>query len=162
MLVYWRSPRYNVVRLFYTMLAALILGTQFWGVGSKRDTTQALFTVMGALYSACIFLGVSNASSVQPIVAIERTVFYREKAAGMYSPLAYAAAQQGIISSQLGNVETIIQGQGFQVSVKDYLKANYDYGTNKIGPSIAVLLVFNLLFFSVFAVSVKFINFQRR
>ncbi|CAI0540636.1 unnamed protein product [Linum tenue] len=36
MLVYWRSPRYNVVRLFYTMLAALILGTQFWGVGSKR------------------------------------------------------------------------------------------------------------------------------
>ncbi|CAI0540635.1 unnamed protein product [Linum tenue] len=75
-------------------------------------------------------------------------------------PIAWTL--QGIISSQLGNVETIIQGQGFQVSVKDYLKANYDYGTNKIGPSIAVLLVFNLLFFSVFAVSVKFINFQRR
>lgn len=48
---------------------------------------------MGALYSACLFLGVNNSSSVQPIVSIERTVFYREKAAGMYSPLAYAAAQ---------------------------------------------------------------------
>ena len=48
---------------------------------------------MGAMYSACLFLGVNNASSVQPIVSIERTVFYREKAAGMYSPIAYAAAQ---------------------------------------------------------------------
>lgn len=53
--------------------------------------------VMGALYSACLFLGVNNASSVQPIVSIERTVFYREKAAGMYSPLAYASAQVSAI-----------------------------------------------------------------
>lgn len=58
-----------------------------------RDSTQSLFVVMGALYAASMFLGVNNASSVQPIVSIERTVFYREKAAGMYSPLAYAAAQ---------------------------------------------------------------------
>lgn len=48
---------------------------------------------MGALYAACMFLGVSNASSVQPIVSIERTVFYREKAAGMYSAIPYAFAQ---------------------------------------------------------------------
>jgi hypothetical protein len=58
-----------------------------------RDSTQALSVVMGALYSSCMFLGVSNASTVQPIVSIERTVFYREKAAGMYSPLSYAMAQ---------------------------------------------------------------------
>lgn len=58
-----------------------------------RDTTKDLFTVMGALYSACIFLGISNASSVQPVVAVERTVFYRERAAGMYSPYPYALAQ---------------------------------------------------------------------
>lgn len=49
--------------------------------------------VMGALYSACLFLGVNNSSSVQPVVSIERTVFYRERAAGMYSALPYAAAQ---------------------------------------------------------------------
>lgn len=53
---------------------------------------------MGALYSSCLFLGVNNASTVQPIVSIERIVFYRERAAGMYSPIAYAAAQvKGII-----------------------------------------------------------------
>lgn len=49
--------------------------------------------VMGALYSSCLFLGVNNASSVQPVVSIERTVFYRERAAGMYSPFSYAGAQ---------------------------------------------------------------------
>ena len=48
---------------------------------------------MGGMYAATFFLGVSNSSSVQPVVGVERTVFYREKAAGMYSPLAYAIAQ---------------------------------------------------------------------
>jgi len=61
-----------------------------------RDSIMSLFSIMGALQSASLFLGVSNASSVQPVISIERTVFYREKAAGMYSPLAYAAAQVSI------------------------------------------------------------------
>ena len=58
-----------------------------------RNSTQNLLVVMGALYSACMFVGINNSSSVQPIVSIERTVFYRERAAGMYSSIAYAAAQ---------------------------------------------------------------------
>lgn len=63
--------------------------------------------IMGALYSACLFLGVNNASSVQPIVAIERTVFYRERAAGMYSPFSYALAQVPfIILSTYGKLHT--------------------------------------------------------
>lgn len=49
--------------------------------------------LMGAIFAAVFFLGGSNTSSVQPIVAIERTVFYRERAAGMYSALPYAIAQ---------------------------------------------------------------------
>ncbi len=49
--------------------------------------------LLGAVYAAVFFLGASNASSVQPIVSIERTVFYRERAAGMYSALPYAFAQ---------------------------------------------------------------------
>jgi len=60
-----------------------------------RSTTHEVYVIMGALFSACLFLGVNNASSVQPVVSIERTVFYREKAAGMYSPIAYAIAQVG-------------------------------------------------------------------
>lgn len=57
---------------------------------------QDLFNAMGSMYAAILFIGVQNATSVQPVVAIERTVFYREKAAGMYSALPYAFAQVAI------------------------------------------------------------------
>lgn len=265
-LVYWRSPQYNAVRLCFTATSALILGTVFWNVGLKRGTIQDLLLVMGALFAACLFLGVNNASSVQPIVSIERTVFYREKAAGMYSPIAYAAAQglvevpyiavqtiifgiisyfminfertirkfllyilfmfltftyftfygmmaigltpsqhlaavissafysiwnllsgflipkpdippwwlwfyyicpvawtlRGIISSQLGDVETKVVGGGFEGTVKEYLEVSLGFGPGMIGVSVAVLIGFCVLFFTVFAVSVKVLNFQRR
>ncbi|XP_028784726.1 ABC transporter G family member 31 [Neltuma alba] len=270
-LVYWRSPQYNAVRLFFTTVSALIFGSVFWEAGSKRATTQNLMVAMGALYSACLFLGVNNASSVQPIVSIERTVFYREKAAGMYSPIAYAAAQglveipyilvqtilygvityfmvdfeltagkfllyllfmfltftyftfygmmavgltpsqhlaavissafyslwnllsgflipkssipgwwiwfyyicpvawtlRGIITSQFGDVETIIVGPGFEGTVKQYLASSLGYdleinGVSAVLVSALVLIGFVLLFFGSFAVSVKFLNFQRR
>ena len=45
------------------------------------------------MYTAVLFLGVQNSSAVQPVVAVERSVFYRERAAGMYSALPYAFAQ---------------------------------------------------------------------
>lgn len=92
-LIYWRSPEYNVVRLFFTTIAAVIFGSIFWNVGMKRGTTEDLMLVMGALYAACLFLGVNNASSVQPVVSTERIVYYRERAARMYSSFPYAAAQ---------------------------------------------------------------------
>ncbi|PQP96196.1 ABC transporter G family member 31 [Prunus yedoensis var. nudiflora] len=264
-LVYWRSPQYNAMRLIFTTISALIFGSAFWDIGKKRDSAQALMMVMGALLSACLFLGVNNASSVQPIVSIERTVFYREKAAGMYSPLAYASAQglveipyiavqtivygvityfmvnfertlrkfllyivfmfltftyftfygmaavgltpsqhlaavvssafyslwnllsgflvpkphipgwwiwfyyicpvawtlRGIITSQLGDVETKMEGT-FQGTVKEYLEVSLGYGPGMIGVSAAVLVGFCILFFGVFAFSVKLLNFQKR
>ncbi|KAL3530879.1 hypothetical protein ACH5RR_010201 [Cinchona calisaya] len=265
-LVYWRSPSYNAVRIFFTTMSALIIGTIFWDVGSKRDSIQNLFVVMGALYSSAMFLGVNNSSSVQPVVSIERTVFYRERAAGLYAPFPYAAAQglveipyialqtliygvityfmihfertvgkfllyivfmfftfmyftfygmmavgltpnqhlaavissafyslwnllsgflvpkpripawwlwyyyicpiawtlRGIISSQLGDVETKIIGPGFEGSVKEYIDVTFGYGPGMIGVSVAVLVGFSILFFGVFAISVKVLNFQKR
>ena len=58
-----------------------------------RESQQDLFNLLGATYSAVFFLGAANCVTVQPVVSIERTVFYREKAAGMYSPVSYALAQ---------------------------------------------------------------------
>lgn len=55
-----------------------------------------MINILGAIYSAVFFLGVTNGITVQPVVAIERTVFYRERAAGMYSALPYAIAQVSI------------------------------------------------------------------
>lgn len=59
----------------------------------RRDSQQDLYNLLGATYAATFFLGASNSITVQPVVSIERAVFYREKAAGMYSPLSYAFAQ---------------------------------------------------------------------
>jgi hypothetical protein len=49
--------------------------------------------VAGGLYAVTLFLGVNNASTVQPVVAVERGVSYRERAAGTYSAIPYAIAQ---------------------------------------------------------------------
>ena len=62
------------------------------------DTQQDLFNAMGSMYAAINFLGFQYGSTVQPVVAIERTVFYRERAAGMYSALPYAFSQVGVLS----------------------------------------------------------------
>ncbi|KAF3943211.1 hypothetical protein CMV_030208 [Castanea mollissima] len=90
---YWRSPDYNLVRFFFTLAAALMVGTIFWKVGTKRDSASDLTMIIGAMYAAVLFVGINNCSTVQPIIAIERTVFYRERAAGMYSAMPYALAQ---------------------------------------------------------------------
>ncbi|KAI7730029.1 hypothetical protein M8C21_019980 [Ambrosia artemisiifolia] len=84
-LSYWRHPQYNVV----------------------RSRQQDLMNMLGAMYAAVLFLGGTNTASVQTIVSIERTVFYREKAAGMYSPLPYAFAQVAIEVIYIG-IQTFI------------------------------------------------------
>ena len=145
---YWRSPDYNLVRYFFTLACALMLGTIFWKVGTKRfvsisnpffktistiyllsniskqsakshvcvyillvcliirDSSTDLTMIIGAMYASVLFVGINNCSTVQPIVAVERTVFYRERAAGMYSALPYALAQ--VISPTKINHEIVL------------------------------------------------------
>ncbi|XP_058724834.1 pleiotropic drug resistance protein 1-like [Vicia villosa] len=92
-LSYWRNTSYTAVRLLFTTLIAFLFGIIFWNIGLKRRKEQDLFNAMGSMYSSVIFIGVQNGASVQPVIAVERTVFYRERAAGMYSALPYAVAQ---------------------------------------------------------------------
>nr|ASM90224.1 ABC-2 type transporter [Sesuvium portulacastrum] len=90
---YWRSPGYNLVRFFFTLAAALVVGAIFWKIGTKIQNANSLNIVIGAMYAAVLFIGICNCGTVQPVVAVERTVFYRERAAGMYSALPYALSQ---------------------------------------------------------------------
>ncbi|KAK0596144.1 hypothetical protein LWI29_013201 [Acer saccharum] len=90
---YWRNPTYTAVRFLFTTFIALVFGTMFWDLGPKIKRQQDLFNAMGSMYGAVCFLSLQNAESVQPVVAVERTVFYRERAAGMYSAISYAIAQ---------------------------------------------------------------------
>lgn len=125
-LSYWRNPPYNAVRFLFTTCIALLLGTIFWDLGSKRETQQDIFNAMGSMYVAVVFLGIQNAGSVQPVVAIERIVFYRERAAGMYSALPYAFGQV-VIELPYIFVQTLIYGVivyamiGFEWTVAKFL-----------------------------------------
>ncbi|KAH7841200.1 hypothetical protein Vadar_026918 [Vaccinium darrowii] len=125
-LSYWRNPSYTAVRLLFTFVIALMFGTIFWDLGSKRATQSDIFNAMGSMYSAVMFIGVQNAGSVQPVVAIGRTVFYREKAAGMYSSFPYAFGQI-VIEIPYVFVQTLLYGVivyamiGFDWTVSKFL-----------------------------------------
>ncbi|WCJ30771.1 ABC transporter G family member 37 [Euphorbia peplus] len=92
-LSYWRSPSYNLTRMVYMVCASILFGALFWQRAKKINNQQDLFTILGSMYTAVIFFGINNCSSVLPYVATERIVFYRERFAGMYSPWAYSFAQ---------------------------------------------------------------------
>ncbi|EEF33323.1 ATP-binding cassette transporter, putative [Ricinus communis] len=104
---YWRNSRYNAIRFFMTIVIGVMFGIIFWGKGDQIETQQQLTNLLGATYAAILFLGGSNASAVQSVVAVERTVFYRERAAGMYSELPYAFAQVAIETLYVA-IQTII------------------------------------------------------
>ncbi|EYU35725.1 hypothetical protein MIMGU_mgv1a000224mg [Erythranthe guttata] len=108
-LSYWRNPLYSAVRILYTIFLAILFGSIFWDLGSKRRTQQEIFNAMGSMYASVFFLGVQIASSVQPVVSVERTVFYRERAAGLYSALPYAFGQ-AVIEIPYGFAQAITYG----------------------------------------------------
>ncbi|KAI6669859.1 hypothetical protein NL676_004744 [Syzygium grande] len=104
---YWRNSQFNAIRFFMTVVIGLMFGLIFWNKGDKIKKQQDLINLLGATYSAVLFLGATNAAAVQSVVAIERTVFYRERAAGMYSELPYAFAQVAIETIYVA-VQTVV------------------------------------------------------
>ncbi|GAB2293477.1 transcription factor [Dionaea muscipula] len=164
---YWRSPDYNLVRYFFTLAAGLIVGTIFWEVGTKRSNASSLTVVTGAMYAAVLFVGICNCGTVQPVVAVERTVFYRERAAGMYSALPYALAQVIVeipyVLIQAAYYSVIVYGMVrfqwtavkffwfFFITFFSFLYFTY-YGmmTVSITPNLQVAAVFAAAFYSLF------------
>ncbi|XP_019195429.1 PREDICTED: pleiotropic drug resistance protein 1-like isoform X4 [Ipomoea nil] len=89
---YWHNTSYTAIRALFTTVIALLFGTMFWDLGGKRSRAQDLFNAMGSMYAAVLFIGTLNAFTVEQVVVVERTVFYRERAAGMYSTMPFAFA----------------------------------------------------------------------
>ncbi|KAI8541803.1 hypothetical protein RHMOL_Rhmol08G0090300 [Rhododendron molle] len=92
-LSYWRSPKYNIVRLVFITMVSMCLGTVFWQKGREINSEQDLFNIAGAIFIFLQFSGIGNCSSVISFIATERPVMYRERFAGMYSSWAYSFAQ---------------------------------------------------------------------
>ncbi|KAK1568227.1 hypothetical protein Q3G72_021942 [Acer saccharum] len=91
-LTYWRSPKYNLVRLGLITISSVIFGALLWQKGQKIDDEQDFLMVLGAMYIFVQIMGISNSSSVIPFIATECTIVYRERFAGMYSSWAYSSA----------------------------------------------------------------------
>ncbi|KAK1563574.1 hypothetical protein Q3G72_029428 [Acer saccharum] len=185
---YWRHSKYNVVRFVITTCIAILFGLIFWNMGHKMSKQQDLFNLLGAMYSVVFFLGAGNANAVQPVVSVERIVFYRERGAGMYSALPYAFAQvaieqipvwwrwyywgspvawtlYGVLVSQVGDKDTPLQMLGLantNITISGYLKDSFGMKHDFL-PYVAVAHVgWVLLFLFLFAYGIKFLNFQRR
>ncbi|XP_019414567.1 PREDICTED: ABC transporter G family member 38 [Lupinus angustifolius] len=90
---YWRNTSYNAVRLLLSVAMSIMFGVLFLRLGSLRSTKEEIMNGVGSMYMAILFMGRNNAGTVRPVLLAERTVFYRERAAGMYSALPYAIAQ---------------------------------------------------------------------
>jgi hypothetical protein len=61
-----------------------------------RNDEQGIFNILGCMFGTALFAGINNCQLVMPFVSIERSVVYRERFAGMYSPWAYSLAQVNI------------------------------------------------------------------
>lgn len=88
-----RSPAVNFQRLMTALMLALVFGSIYYNQGGDSRSTLGLQSILGALYLSNLFLGVLNTLSVAEGVFLERSVFYRERAARMYSALPFASVQ---------------------------------------------------------------------
>lgn len=52
---YWRAPSYNTTRLLLSVVAALIIGSFYWDLGSKRADSTDVANTLGAIYNASAF-----------------------------------------------------------------------------------------------------------
>jgi ABC-type multidrug transport system ATPase subunit/ABC-type multidrug transport system permease subunit len=87
-LTYWRSPAYNVMRLFLFPLFGLIFGTTFYQL--SYDNVKKINSHIGLIYNSMDFIGVINLMTVLEITCYERAVFYRERMSNYYGPLPYS------------------------------------------------------------------------
>ncbi|KAG6387951.1 hypothetical protein SASPL_153147 [Salvia splendens] len=149
-LSYWRNPQYTAVRFFYTVIISLMFGSICWKFGSKRETQQDISNAMGSMYAAVLFIGITNATSVQPVVYVERFVSYRERAAGMYSALPFALAQARPSPCPLVAVEfPYVCTQSIIYSTIFYLMASFEWNVWKFLWYI-FFMNFTLLYFTFF------------
>ncbi|PWA74690.1 pleiotropic drug resistance protein 2 [Artemisia annua] len=182
---YWRHPQYNVVRFLMTTVIGIIFGIIFWDKGQKLVPIPESHSSKSCLesttrpdeYAWCYML-LSCFLEEQihlryTLVSVERTVFYCEKAGGMYSPLPYVFAQYwgspvawmlyGLITSQLGQNENLVEVPGAgSVPVKEVSKSDMGFGYDLLHYVTMAHVTLAVLFSIVFACCIKFLKFQQR
>ncbi|KAL5849942.1 hypothetical protein ACOSQ4_007955 [Xanthoceras sorbifolium] len=76
--IYKESPLYQdtvgLVRQLSEPQPALVFGILFWKKGREINNEQDMFNILGSIYTAVMFLGINNCSTVLLYVTTERTV----------------------------------------------------------------------------------------
>jgi ABC-type multidrug transport system ATPase subunit/ABC-type multidrug transport system permease subunit len=88
--VYRRSPEYSVIRTLVMFVFAVIFGTAYWDMGWNIETD--FWLRLAFIYTTTFYCGLTFLISGVSVLMGQRVVFYREKAAGMYSSNMYALA----------------------------------------------------------------------
>ncbi|KAF1787068.1 P-loop containing nucleoside triphosphate hydrolase [Phytophthora cactorum] len=88
--MYWRTPTYNLTRLFISVLLGCVFGVIYQG--TDYSTYTGANSGIGLIFVSTIFLGLISFNSVMPVAADERTAFYRERASETYNALWYFVA----------------------------------------------------------------------
>ncbi|CAJ1922092.1 unnamed protein product [Sphenostylis stenocarpa] len=154
------------------------------------ERQQDLFNAMGSMYTAVLLLGVKNSNSVQPVVAVERTVLielpYILVQAVVYSIIVYAMigfdwtvripvwwrwyswanpiswSLYGLVASQYGDTKHSIESSLGRTTVEGFVRSYFGFEHDFLGVVAVVIVAFTVVFALIFAVSVKVFNFQRR
>jgi len=87
---YWRMPEYNLVRGVFMIVLGLLFGSLYFD--NDATTQPGAFARISVVFITTVFVGVVNQNTCLGVMLNERAVFYREKAAGMYSTWTYNAA----------------------------------------------------------------------
>ncbi|KAG3125300.1 hypothetical protein PC128_g27372 [Phytophthora cactorum] len=85
--MYWRTPTYNLTRMFLSIFLALLFGIVF--VDASYASYSGLNSGVGMVYMASLFLSMTAFQSVLPLASSERASFYRERASQTYNAFWY-------------------------------------------------------------------------
>jgi ABC-type multidrug transport system ATPase subunit/ABC-type multidrug transport system permease subunit len=144
---YWRNPNYNAVRFFMTTCIGLILGLVYLNQGDLTSGEEASVStvqnIMGLTFTLTIFQGMFNCMTVQPVMAAERTVFYRERASSYYSAVPYTMAT-GVVELPYLLVQAILM-----VLVTTYWMVGYQIVFWKVA-CYFIIYFFSLTMFTYF------------
>jgi hypothetical protein len=79
-ILYWRNPSYNAIRMFFTILSALLLGSIFWNIGSKRYESFMILLVIRKIILSLIKTKATKAVIIIIIITMSLdNRYYTEK-----------------------------------------------------------------------------------
>ncbi|KAJ6334320.1 hypothetical protein OIU78_011252 [Salix suchowensis] len=141
-LSYWRSPKYNLVRLIFIIVSSLMFGALLWQKGQKIDDEQDIFNILGSIF-----------------IFIQK--YPRWWVWGYWiSPASWSL--KGLLASQYGDIEEEITVYGERKSISSFLRSYFGYKHDDLGVAGIVLLAFPVFFALSYAMATAKLNFQKR